>query len=394
MAENPGRWYNSIDNYHLFVGIHNVLLGLLPFFLPVFLLKNGEGLAEVCQVVGWSGIGFCFTLSMLDRFRARSCLGWVYSGLLVELTLLGCLLMGVPLPVLGLVNGGYGCLYWTIQRIQFLSLGDSHDSGRRFGNFQIYVLIVLKISIFIGSFLLEKFGSLPVVLLSCLTVIVAIRGYAARSDFDFPVVLRQQNPLRVRAITCFSDGLRSRSIFAIDGVFLYLESYFWLISLFLVVGENFFRLGVLVVLLAVCLALIFFVLKNSIDSVDRERMYRLGVLFYVISWGMRGFLGEIGSGSMLLVWLLVIGFFTSFFRLAFNKRFFDIAGNTRGYSYLFFKSYHSQWWLGVFYLLAGFLIGGFIPGNDQEILKLAYYGAALVAPLYLLYRAPSSRVHQ
>jgi hypothetical protein len=102
----------------------------------------------------------------------------------------------------------------------------------------------------------------------------------------------------------FTDRLHTRSVFIIDGVFLYLESSFW---------------------------------------------------------ALRGVLGEQHSPVTMLWLLTVITMCTSIFRLSFNKRFFDNARLTNDYQYIFTKSSLSVLPCSIF---PGF--GGLLQGLDNE----------------------------
>jgi hypothetical protein len=200
---------------------------------------------------------------------------------------------------------------------------------------------------------------------------------------QFPTSMQQQETLSLRAVAGFTDRYNSRLIFAIDGIFLYLESYFWLISLFLVVGESFLRLGVLVIVLAVILGILFFLIKNRIDRLDKQTVYVCAVVLYMVSWGLRGTLSEVMNLSMQLCLLMVVAFCTSFFRLAFNKRFFDTAQKSTLYHYLFMKSYFSQIFLAIGFGLIGLLVSGFT--GVSSVLNICYWLAGLTAGVYLLY---------
>ncbi|MCP4341132.1 MAG: hypothetical protein GY799_20155 [Desulfobulbaceae bacterium] len=374
-------------NFYLFLGFHSFLLGLFPFFLPVYLFKNGTTLGEISWFIAFTGIGFSFSLWPLDHYRSESYLVPVIVSFLLEVCLLVLLLLAAPLWLVALVNGGYSCLFWTIQRVLFLAGGSSQDCGRRFGNFQIYVLLVLKAGIIIGSLLLENIGIWTVFLL---TIVVAALGMGVFwryvREMQFPKAMQQQKALSLRAVAGFTDRYNSRFIFAIDGIFLYLESYFWLISLFLVVGESFVRLGALVIFLAVVLGILFLLIKNRIDRLDKQKVYICAVLLYMLSWGLRGTL----SGAMDLSWqlclLMVVAFCTSFFRLAFNKRFFDTAQISSLYQYLFIKSYFSQIFLAICFGLIGFICW-WASGTTgvSSILSICYWIAGLTAGTYLLY---------
>ncbi len=371
-------------NFYLFLGFHSFLLGLFPFFLPVYLFKNGMTLAEISWFIALTGLGFSLTLWVFDHVRSGSCLIPVIVSFLLEGCLLVLLLSGASLPIIALVNGGYSCLFWTIQRVLFLAGGSSKDSGRRFGDFQIYVLVVLKTGILVGGLLLENIGVWTIFLL---TLVVASAGTAVflrcGREMQFPTSMQQQETVSLRAVAGFTDRYNSRLIFAIDGIFLYLESYFWLISLFLVVGESFLRLGVLVIVLAVILGVLFFLIKNRIDRLDKQTVYVCAVVLYMLSWGLRGTLSEVMNLSAQLCLLMVVAFSTSFFRLAFNKRFFDTAQKSTLYHYLFMKSYFSQIFLAIGFGLIGLLVSG--STGVSSALNICYWIAGLTAGAYLFY---------
>lgn len=373
-------------NFYLFLGFHSFLLGLFPFFLPVYLYKNGAGLDEISWFIAITGVTFTLTLFGLDFLRGKSYFGPLLISFVLEMCLLALLVFGAPLWLVGVVNGAYNCLYWTLQRILFLSGGTEKNSGRRFGNFQIYILIVLKMGIFCGSILLENVGIISVCTLS---VAIACTGglffLMQRAHLSFPSSLVSQKPVSVSEVFRFRDKYRSRHVFIFDGVFLYLESYFWVISLFLMVGESFVKLGGLVILLAFILGMIFYVIKNQIDSIDKQKVYRIGVVLYTCSWGVRGLFNAELSYVIQIIMLLIIAFCTSFFRLTFNKRFFDLAKRSGENRYLFVKSHYSQFFIAIAFVIIGSSVGSF--GDDVAILQTVYFVAAGASVLYLLYRS-------
>jgi len=380
---------NASKNFYLFIGFHSFLLGLFPFFLPVYLYKNGAGLDEISWFIAITGIAFTLTLFALDFLRGKSYLVPLLISFVLEMCLLALLVFGAPLWLVGVVNGAYNCLYWTLQRILFLSGGTEENSGKRFGNFQIYILIVLKMGIFCGSLLLENVGIASVCTLS---VVIACTGgfffLKQRAHLTFPQSLVLQPPVSVRELLKYKDNYRSRQVFIFDGVFLYLESYFWVISLFLMVGESFVKLGGLVILLALILGMIFYVIKNQIDNIDKQKVYRIGVVLYMCSWGLRGFFNAESSYAVQSILLLIIAFCTSFFRLTFNKRFFDLAKRSGENRYLFVKSHYSQFFIAIAFAIIGCCIGSF--GDNVGILQTVYFIAAGSSVLYLLYRSENS----
>ena len=371
--------------YYLFLGFHGFLLGLFPFFLPVYLYKNGSPLSEIALFIALSGFGFIITLWGWDRLRSNLFRRMIIASLLLELSVVLSVYFAVDLTIVALLNGGYNCLYWMIQRILFFSAVSPENSGQKFGNFQIFVLVVLKAGIFVGSILLGGFGLIAICILSLIVVCVAILlfSYRAADFLEIPAPLQQRPPIRISDLISFKDRYYSRLIFAVDGVFLYLESYFWLISLFLLVGESFVKLGLVVIGLALFLGVLFFLIKNRIDRLQVQKVYRVAVLLYALSWVMRGSITSDMSYSLQMCMIVLIGFSTSFFRLAFNKRFFDLAGLSIGYDYIFFKSYYSQFFLACTLLLFAVILQAY--AKSVELLPFIYWVAAGLTFIYLKY---------
>ncbi len=90
----------------------------------------------------------------------------------------------------------------------------------------------------------------------------------------------------------------------------------------------------------------------------------------------------------------MITFFSSFFRLAFNKRFFDLARRTgngaSNVQYLLIKSYSSQLFLGLTFLLLGAALL-VTPIPHHLILQYLYVPAALLSLIYLRYSDKKAR---
>jgi len=378
----PGRLFFT------FSGIHSFLIGLFPFYLPVYLYTIGLSLREICFFIAATGTGYCLTLYVWDRVRRifpfRLLFQWSFVS---EVVLLAFFFLDpgmVSLLAAGLVNGIFNCSFWTIQRLLFVELASSHNSGRNFGNFQIFVLVVLKAAILVGGVLLEKWGLFSVFLLSL--AMAAAGGVAARlMDGETEKRIRSAKPVCFHRISGFGDSSGSQSMFLIDGVFLYLESYFWLLSMFFIVRQNFFRLGVVVVVLALLFGVFFVLFKNTIDRLPGQKVYVAAVVLYSLSWFLRGTLTQDFSHLTTLWLLLVIALCTSLFRLSLNKRFFDNARLAGAHEYILVKSYISQFSLAlIFVVLAGVFSLAAQEVVDQ--LSLCYYLAAVASPLYLFYR--------
>ncbi len=388
--------------FYLFSGAHSLLIGMLPFFLPVLLWERGASLSEVSAFIALSGLGFIAALWCWDRLRDQQRWGAIIGlSLVVEIVLVAMLMAGfssIELVLLAFLNGTYNCFYWSTQRAMFSKITHETNTGKTFGNFQILVVVLLKIGILAGGYLLESQNVLILLLLS-----VAISGVAffklvplvkitlgKSTHTSSKLAQTSKEPaLKLSDIAEFKDLNHSRLTFLLDGPFLYLESYFWVLTLYFLTQQNFFKLGLLVVSLTLLLSVIFYFLKNYIDRIPQKPLFSLAVLLYAVSWWLRGQLNLQSSELALYPMIILIAFLTTFFRLAFNKRFFDVAKQTMTYKYIILKSYYSQASIVLFF---GFIAGllWFAQAEDAaQSLSWVYVLTCPIALFYGLYTCPT-----
>jgi len=347
----------------------------------------GFNLAHITLLIGISGLSFCASLSAWQRvsrtysLKILLCLTFAFECLLVASTFFANTSIGA-IVVLGIANGMYNAFFWTTQRTLFLQLLGKNDTGKRYGNFQIFVTVFLKAGILIGGWLLDA-GGLPWLLVLSVVVGGACSWWFYHQASVEP--LHQTPRVSFKQAMRYKDGHRSRAVFIADGFFLFLESHYWTLSLFVLANENYARLGVIVVVLALLFGLMFFLIKNTIDTIDVTRVYTAAVALYAASWLLRCFVSDELGSSTLLVVLLVITFCSSFFRLAFNKRFFDIAQSNNGISYLIIKSYQSQFFLGCGFIVTALLLSTTGSTGAGSLTPL-YAFASLGSFVYLFYR--------
>jgi hypothetical protein len=213
-------------------------------------------------------------------------------------------------------------------------------------------------------------------------------------------------PLALKSVFHYRDKNRSRLVFFVDGLFLFAESYFWVITLYFISGQNLSMLGVLVVSLSILLAIFFYVIKNRLDNLNLQRVYVMAVFGYCLSWILRALVDADGGDFLMYSMIVVIGFFTAFFRLAFNKRFFDLSKQKKAHDYIVVKSYYSQLGVFVFYVLIGISIAMITSPHSLSnsvlnsllinlkgpvvILQWCYWMLTPIALIYLLYRTAGS----
>ncbi|RTZ75877.1 MAG: hypothetical protein DSZ02_02425 [Gammaproteobacteria bacterium] len=376
-------------SFHRFLGLHAFLTGLFPFFIPVYLWRQGHDAGQISLFIAITGTGFVLSLVLWDRIRTRLPFHQLIAlTFLVEILLLSAVFLEGEngfLLLFGLLNGAYNCFFWITQRALFLETLALGDTGRKVGNFQIFVMVMLKLGIFSGGLLLDVGGYPWLFLFSVLIAGSGLLSFQLR-QVPQPAALQQMPPLSPRTVFGFRDSHGSRTVFLLDGPFLFLESYFWAITLFLLAHQSFWRLGLLVIVLGLIFSLLFWLIKNRIDHLPVQRVYRIAVGGYALSWLLRLLVDRPLATGWLFLLLVLITFATSFFRLAFNKRFFDIARQSGRHRYLLLKSYWSQAAIAVAFPGMALVSTGLAEGT--RMLELGYLLAALAAPFYLLYRPP------
>lgn len=390
--------------FYTYLGAHSLLIGLLPFYLPVFLWGHGFQLGDIALLIAATGVGFSLSLNHWQTAaKTQSLRSILFLTFVFEFVLVSILLMwpgfaeggylGVDTPALlgaiclGLISGMYNAWFWTTQRTLFLDMTESTNTGRQYGNFQIFVTVFLKVGILIGGMLLDSnHGQWGLIgLTACVCAGMCFWYDSALGDERLPI--SQAPNVTLLSSFRYRDACRSFPVFILDGIFLFLESHFWLLSLFLVVQEDFSSLGLMVVALALFFAITFWLLKNTIDSFTGNSVYITATGLYALSWLIRSQVDADMSSTTLLINLMIITLCSSFFRLAFNKRFFDLARSNNGTTYLLIKSYLSQCILAItFGVLALILYSQ--NGTGVASFTPIYMAAAVLSLGYALYRQP------
>lgn len=399
----PGAAIGTLP-FHVFLGVHSFLIGLLPFYLPVWLWRQGMELSLLSLMIGISGLCFAAVLGPWERIgkscRVRTLIG---ISLIAEITLISvCLVLSSAVgtvlddPItlstqwlmaitIGVAAGTYSAFFWTTQRALFAASLGSNDAGKRYGNFQIYVAVMLKLGILGGGLLLDIDALAILVGVSALIATLAFLWLSSQLP-DKPLLSSQTLEMKLSP----SSASWTRRVFLADGVFLLLESHFWTLSLFLLFGEDFTRLGTLVVALGIGFAVLFWLSKNLIDGFAVRHVYIGATVLYAASWILRSASDNPQSATQLGVLLVVVTFATSFFRLAFNKRFFEHAKAEGVVPYLVWKSRLSQTAIGIVFLGISLALS-IGQGSVTRDLSTTYLIAALLTLVYLMYPRPSTR---
>ena len=377
----------GVRYFYQFSALHAFLIGLLPFFLPTILWRQGFALSDIALFISLSGLGYFVSLIAWEKLRTSKEKLWAVRGSFIVESLLVAYLVAVDMQldliILAVLNGVYGCFYWMSQRFLFKDLSNNRNSGNHFGNFQILVGVMLKVGILSGAWLLEQEGRS---LLLILTVFLSVAGLAATFKESLAEEIKSAlnfKPAPFISAMKLKDSYNSRLVFLVDGLFLFLESYFWTLSLYFLNQENLMKLGGLMVGLAIAMAVLFWLIKNTIDKTDGLTLFKMAAVLYAFSWVLRPLVSPDYSQFVQLPLILLIAFLTTLFRLSFNKLFFDRSERTSMYSYLLAKSYYSQLGVLLFFGFIAFWLQG--SGEPLPALNSVYWFAALLAPCFLLY---------
>ncbi|NQZ30524.1 MAG: hypothetical protein HRU06_04575 [Oceanospirillaceae bacterium] len=388
---NPTNSKTAQQQFYLFVCSHSFLIGLFPFFLPVYLYKQGLEMAQISFFIAASAVTFTLGMYAWDVIKTKltpqQLLALCYA---LELVMVSSVIFTGPhitqhpalAYIIAATYGAYQCFFWTTQRALFIQRSSDKDTGNKYGNFQIFVVAALKVGVLIGGFLLDDAN---LYLLFFISLVVIVLSYIAvlkiPGELHWPFLTKPVTP--ITTIIRFSDNYRSKPIFALDGFFLFIESFFWLLSLFLILKQSFMQLGLMIIAITVTLAVVFLLLKSKIDKLPEQLIYVISVVGYGLSWVLRSQLDESTALHYQFIFLCTIAFLTALFRLAFNKRFYDIALHYPKTPYILMKSYYSQMALVVFFGLLGWV---FTSQQTLESLNLGYWLAALLTPLYFIYK--------
>jgi hypothetical protein len=109
----------------------------------------------------------------------------------------------------------------------------------------------------------------------------------------------------------------------------------------------------------------------------------LSVGLYALSWALRAITHDEMALEILYIFLISITFCTSFFRLAMNKRFYDLAKLTISHDYLVLKSYYSQISIVIVFGAIAFALGAM--EATEDMLTPIYWASAVVALSYFVY---------
>jgi len=397
--------------FYSFLAAHSFLIGLLPFYLPVFLWGHGFQLADTALLIGATGAAFTVSLKFWQpAVRSLTTRDLLIRTFIIE-ALLVCTLLLVTVVtdsatsdsaepeftsaalilfmtlIVGGVSGTYNAWFWTTQRTMFLDMTQASNTGRQYGNFQIFVTVFLKVGILIGGLLLDSNQGRIGFLLLNLAIITGMIMWYRNALGEEKLKLSDGPNINLKSSFSYRDRCGSFPVFLLDGIFLFLESHFWLLSLFLVVQEDFSSLGLTVIALALFFAVTFYLLKNTIDKLTGNSVYLAATGLYALSWLLRAYVDAEMTRSALLVSLMIITFCSSFFRLAFNKRFFDLARLHNNTDYLLVKSYLSQCVLALFYIALALML--YQSNTDGTTYFPAIYAAAALLSFgYAMYRTP------
>ncbi len=377
--------------FYRFAGVHSLLIGLLPFFIPVLLWQQGYQLIEISAFIALTAAGFMIGLigwkALYNRRHWRAIL---LGSFVAELALVTSLILitylielSVTVFVLAaLLNGIYNCFYWITQRTLFSAMtqvpaGKKADikTGKQFGNFQIVIVIFLKIGILMGGYFLAQQQTLWLLVISTLLSVFAYFALCRQ------VINNESQQIPIDKTTTID--YRQKVVFSLDGIFLFCESYFWVLTLFFITDNNVMDLGLLVVGLTITLSIIFWGIKNTIDKLNQRYVFYSATILYAASWLMRGSVNNHTEHYLLLVSIIIIAFLTTFFRLSFNKQFFDDANAQQPLAFIIMKSNLSQKGLVVFFTMLSF--GLMVMGETDNSLALLYWCLAPVAVLYGIY---------
>lgn len=379
---------------YTFLWLHSLLIWLFTFFLPVLLYKIGFSLSYISLFIALTWLSFVIFLYIWDIIRHKY---WfkllVYISFLFEILLIIIWFFLEKnllfLLFLAIIYWWYNCFFWITKRILFVADLNIKEVGNKFWNIQVVSFILVKIGILIWSFLLEKDYFILLLFFAIITSIYWIFYFFTQKNiYESLDYFMKPKVLSIKEVFKFKDNLGSKVIFLLDWPFLFFESFFWLLSLFFIANSSYSELGIIVIILAVSFSVFFIFIKKQVDKISFRKLLMWAVILYFISWIFRAIIGnDITDVNMKYVIILFITFFTSFFRLVFNKQFFHTSKQLDTHKYMLIKSYYSQFSIFIVFSILSVIL--FIYNDISTInsqLSSIYYIISIFSILYFLYK--------
>jgi hypothetical protein len=389
MKDVINKAFSLYDNklFFVFTGIHSILTGLFIFYIPIFLWSEFQSWALISLFIGIAGLSFTGALRVFEyvlskySLRVLLLISFIFPSICFAFFLLG---IQTFIYFLALMYGVYMCWYYTLHRILFIHITTHNNTGKTFGNFQIFVFIILKITLLMTAFLLEKKDYMILFFLSLLFAVVGMTVfYFKYFSFEKSLKLLDYKVMPFKKILYFLSH-SSAPMFIIDGIFLYLESFFWVITLYFIAQGDFVYTALLIIILSLFFSIIHWFLKNKIDHMPGQKLFYLCVILYAISWLLRSVIPFIPSLILVSIGLIFITFSTVLFRLTLNKRFYDNARKFSCYEYMIAKSYITQISLSLFFVLMSWFLFQNMP--NIESFHSFYFVFAFLSLGYLSYK--------
>lgn len=385
---------------YIFTVIHTLLAGLFSFFLPVYLLNLGYNLFEISIFLSITWYSFFCILPIWENLRKQKGINYlIFISFLIEIILVSLGFFSDKswfLYILAIIFWIYNCFLWITQRMLFLKEINTNNIWKNFWNIQIIWFLFVKIWIFIGSYLLEYYSFFYLwITIIIINIIWIYFFFFNNNKFSLNLWvwenIKNKFSYRIKwkELIHFNDKYNSKIIFFLDWPFLFFESFFWVISLFYITNESYTQLWYLTIFLALSFSLSFYFIKNKIDKISTKKIYKIWVLLYSISWILRWYITEIDNTTLVYILILIIAFFTSFFRLTFNKEFFHITKISLWESYILFKSYYSQFSIFITFWILSILY--YFLWDEYLSINIIYQILAIISLIYLKYKVDNKK---
>lgn len=373
---------------YLFIFINALISGIFGIFLPVYLFDIGFLFSEVSFFIAISSFSYFLSLFILERIISKFTIKKLMIFTFIAYSLMISIIYLLAesrffLLMVGILSGIYLSFFLIIQRLLFLNSIEHSNIGEKFANIQIFVLLVSQIAILLGSYILENFDfkivySLSIILLF-FSIILISKGNV--KNLKFEEQKQAYSVMTLNTIFNFTDKYNSKFIFSIDGIFLYLETYFWLLVIFLFLKSNFLSAGIMIILVTLVFYIFYLFIRRIVDKSNLKILFKMAVVFYSLSWILRFFFDLSPDDSISYLLIIIIGFLSMFFRLVYNKAFFKIAKETILARYIFLKSYYSQFFISCSFLIFGLLFLLF--DQSEQVFKGIFLAFSLLTFLYL-----------
>lgn len=318
---------SNLKKFNIFVFITSFAKGLIEVFIPLILYDKGFTIKDILLFLIIKH-ALCTLLSFPTKFyKDASCsFLMVTSSIFFSITYIYLNFLKdsiFSLITLAILSSLYASFYWTVRHVYALRIIDDKKATDNTSSYQIFTLVGLLLSTFIGAEIIEHFGYLVLSIIVLIIMNLSILPLLKMKTYDTktPETMKEiatSYPLK-NFIFTFIDQFRSIAI------------YLFPLYVYLYIKRKFTYLGVVNIICGISSIIYIYYLAKKMDK-NKKDYLKLSSILLAITFLIK--LNVKGS----IIFLIVV-FFEGIFKSSLDT---IVQRNTYAYG----KNYNSISYIG------------------------------------------------